>query len=76
MSQYYEERINRFRVYKKPTQQFHSDGSEYPWRLEWSFSNREDAESRLEKPSYEREGLYMRKLVDNGEPEIIRREVW
>ena len=76
MSQYYEETVLRYRVYKQAVGLKDEDGNDYPWQLEWSFHSRIHAEEKLERPSYEKEGLYRRKLVDNGEESTIRWEVW
>tara|TARA_R100001463_G_scaffold2715_2_gene11174 strand:- start:7619 stop:7846 length:228 start_codon:yes stop_codon:yes gene_type:complete len=75
MTEYYEEKVLRYRVYKRPTLKL-EDGSKYPWSLEWSFYSRVHAEEKLERPSYESPGLYDRKLVDAGQEETFRREVW
>ena len=73
--QYYEEKILRYRVYKRPTLKLES-GERYPWSLEWSFANKKEAEEATKKPSYETAGLYDRKLVDAGKEESMWREVW
>ena len=73
--QYYEEKILRYRVYKRPTLKL-EDGTRYPWTLEWSFHSRIHAEEMLEKPSHETAGLYDRKLVDAGKEETTWREIW
>jgi len=47
MTEYYEEKVLRYRVYKRPTLKL-EDGSKYPWSLEWSFYSRVHAEEKLE----------------------------
>jgi hypothetical protein len=74
-TEYYEETINRYRVYKKCVADYARDDEQ--WTLEWSFNRLEDAEDQASKqPSYEREGAYIRKVVDAGERTSIRRQIW
>ena len=73
--QYYEETILRYRVYKRATLKL-ENGDHYPWQLEWSFADKQEAEKATERPSYETAGLYDRKLVDAGQSETIWREIW
>tara|TARA_R110002020_G_scaffold83406_1_gene207575 strand:- start:7764 stop:7988 length:225 start_codon:yes stop_codon:yes gene_type:complete len=72
--EYYEETIKRYRVYKRPTLKL-ENGSRYPWQLEWSSSDLKFAESKLQRPSYESAGLYIRKLVDAEKSVTIHRSV-
>ena len=74
MEEYYEERILRYRVYKKCVADYAR--KDEAWRLEWSFHSRSDAEERLEKPSYEKEGAYIRKVIDNGKESTMKRSIW
>ena len=72
---YYEESINRYRVYKKCVADYARDDEQ--WTLEWSFSRLEDAEDQAsEQPSYEKKGAYIRKVVDAGKATTMKRQVW
>ena len=72
---YYEESINRYRVYKKCVADYAREDEQ--WTLEWSFCDLEAAEDKASKqPSYERKGAYIRKVVDAGQPTTVKRSIW
>ena len=74
-TEYYEEEILRYRVYKKCVADYAREDE--PWMLEWSFYDLESAEAKASKqPSYEREGTYIRKVVDNGGKSTMKRSIW
>ncbi len=78
MSQYYEEKVNRFRIHMRYAG-IHARDDE-PWTLKWSFADRENAEHQLgleeaREAKFEHK-RYDYRLVDNGEESIIRRSIW
>lgn len=75
MTEYYEEEVLRYRVYERPTLKLES-GSKYPWSLTWSFNSRKEAEELIEEEEQRTVALYERKIVDAGQKESFRREVW
>ena len=75
MDEYYEETILQYRVYKKCVADYAREDEQ--WWLEWSFNDLESAEDKASKqPRYEKEGTYIRKVVDNGKESTMKRSIW
>jgi len=71
----YEEKVHRYGVYKKYVGKGARPNEK--WFLEWSFSNKEDAEEKASEISgWEKIGDYKRKVKDHGESFTYRSYLW
>lgn len=85
-AQYYEERINRFRVMRREVITDPRRRAEYKingydpddtWSLIWSFENEADALDQAEEErKYYKEPAYIIAVKDAGEATVIKRRIW
>ena len=86
MTEYYEERILRFRVMRREVITDDRRRAEYvingydpddTWSLIWSFNTLEDAEATAEDDrKIWKEPAYIVAVKDAGEETVIRRQIW
>lgn len=86
MTEYYEERVLRFRVMRREVITDARRRAEYKingydpddtWSLVWSFNNPYDAETQAaEERTYYKEPNWIVAVKDAGEETIIRRRIW